>query len=57
MIFSENKNIHNGPEKRKECTRLNMRGYSEKMIESNLLEVKSDHERTSALFSLNSKNI
>ena len=33
-----------------------MRGYSDKkMIENNLLEVKNDHERTSALFCLNSK--
>ena len=34
-----------------------MRGYSDKMRENNLLEVKNDHERTSALFSLNSRNI
>ena len=31
--------------------------YSNKMIENNLLEVKNDHERTSALFCLNSKNV
>ena len=34
-----------------------MRGYSVKTMENNLLEVKNDHERTSALFCLNSKNI
>ena len=27
-----------------------MRGYSNKMIENNLLEVKNDHERTSVCF-------
>ena len=40
-------------EKRKECTqtfkrmtRLNMRGYSDKMIHNNTLEVKNDDKRT-----------
>ena len=40
-------------EKRKECTqtfkrmtRLNMRGYSDKMIHNNLSEVKNAHKRT-----------
>ena len=28
-------------------TRLNMRGYSDKIIDNNLLEVKNDHKRTS----------
>ena len=42
-FFSENKKT------------VNMRGYSDKMRENNLLEVKNDHERTSALFSLNKK--
>jgi len=39
-------------EKRKECTqtfkrmtRLNMRGYSDKMIHNNLLEVKNDDKK------------
>ena len=39
-------------EKRKECTqtfkgmtRLNMRGYSDKMIHKNLLEVKNDDKK------------
>ena len=41
-----------GQKKRKECTqtfkrmtRLNMRGYSDKMIHNNLSEVKNDHKR------------
>ena len=41
--------------KRVHKTQKFMRGYSDKMIEKNLLEVKNDHERTSALFCLNSK--
>ena len=44
-FFSENKKT------------VNMRGYSDKMRENNLLEVKNDHERMLALFSLNSRNI
>ena len=50
--------------KKEECTqtlkrmkRLNMRSYSDEIIDNNLLEVKNDHERTSALFCLNSENI
>ena len=31
----------------KRMTRLNMRGYSDKIIDNNLLEVKNDHKRTS----------
>ena len=38
-------------------TRLNMRGYSDKIIDNNLLEVKKGSQKNITVFSLNSKNI
>ena len=38
-------------------TRLNMRGYADKIIDNNLLEVKKGSQKNITVFSLNSKNI
>ena len=38
-------------------TRLNMRGYSDKIIDNNLLEVKKGSQKNITVFGLNSKNI
>ena len=38
-------------------TRLNMRGYSDKIIDNNLLEVKKGSQKNITVFSLKSENI